>query len=77
MGWLSLAVCLTGDCDSALLSGSGGFVAGFGSDAVAGKMVVCSVTYCFLRFSELFTLFLVGEATPLKDIAGKLLSKGS
>ena len=49
----------------------------FGSEAVAGKMFVCFVTCYSLRFSELFTLFLVGEATPLKDIAGKLLYKGS
>ena len=56
-GWerSDLQFYLTGDCGSALLSGSGGFVVGFGSNAVAGKMVVCSVTCCSLRFSELVT----------------------
>ena len=34
-------------------SGSGGFETGFCSKAVAGKTVVCSVTCCSLKFSEL------------------------
>ena len=47
-------------------SGSGGFETGFCSEAVAGKTVVCSVTCCSLKFSELFTSSMVDEAMPGK-----------
>ena len=71
MGWL--AFCLTDDCGSALLSGLGGFVADFCSEAVAGKTVVYSVTCCSFRLSEIFTSSLVGVVMTLKDFTGKLL----
>ena len=71
MGWL--AVSLTDDCGLALLSGSGGFVAGFCSDVVSGKTVVYSVTCCSFRLSEIFTSSLVGVVMPLKDFTGTLL----
>ena len=54
-------------------SGSGGFETGFCSKAVAGKTVVCSVTCCSLKFSELLTSSMVDEAMPLKDMAGKFM----